>query len=613
MAPTEGLEYGVYLRHPTRRTPRKPPPMTTPRSATLQLLLASSCISAVAYGQANCLFNETFEAEGLPSGWTMSPEVVERLDGSGAGTGQFTAPFTLGVAAQANATGYFPVPNVPAGNRFAMANDDAPPCDCAMDQIGLISPTIDLTTAVAPAVSFRFYHDGRPFNGRAWVDVSTNGSDWATLMELSEEVGAWQYTSIDLSSYVGGSIGLRFRYDDGDDWASGFALDDLCVFDRSPNDIALAEARLGDPGTSPFNTAARSLGYTMIPVEQQTALSTTLLLRNLGTTIAQNVTVEGTITLNGSGTQTASAVICSELLPLKDTLITWTPGWILDGTGTVELTLTISMTNSDDQVVDNTDVLRYRLTGPDEGGHAMGIDNDLGEEMIGGSDGFSAGCRFELIEEGTITGLSVRLGTGTLAGGGITALLTDGNLNVLTQSTEYTVTEADIALSFAGGAVYLPFSSGYSFDEAQDVIALVRFEGDTGAVTVASGGDVPTGAAYRFNETGLNVTYPTRAPIVRIHLSEPATGIMTNRAGSGTVHVYPNPTNGGTMLELPLSHGQDRIVQLFDAQGRSLGGPVTIPAGKRAHWLDLSPCTAGVWMIRVVSDEQVDLLRLIVE
>ncbi|MBL7985469.1 MAG: choice-of-anchor J domain-containing protein, partial [Flavobacteriales bacterium] len=204
--------------------------MTTPRSATLQLLLASSFISAAAYGQANCLFNETFEGESLPAGWSMAPEAVERLDANGVGTGQFTAPFSVGGSAQANSAGYFPVPNLPAGNRFALANDDAPPCDCALDQVGLISPTIDLTTAVAPAVSFRYYHDGRPFNGRAWVDLSTNGSDWSTLMELAEEVGAWQYTSIDLSSYVGGSISLRFRYDDGDDWASGFALDDLCVF-----------------------------------------------------------------------------------------------------------------------------------------------------------------------------------------------------------------------------------------------------------------------------------------------------------------------------------------------------------------------------------------------
>lgn len=587
--------------------------MTTPRSATLQLLLASSFISAAAYGQANCLFNETFEGESLPAGWSMAPEAVERLDANGVGTGQFTAPFGVGGSAQANSAGYFPVPNLPAGNRFAMANDDAPPCDCALDQVGLISPTIDLTTAVAPAVSFRYYHDGRPFNGRAWVDLSTNGSDWSTLMELAEEVGAWQYTSIDLSSYVGGSISLRFRYDDGDDWASGFALDDLCVFDRSPNDIALADARLGDPRTSPFNTAARSLGYTMLPVEQQTALSTTLLLRNLGTTIAQNITVEGSITLNGSGTQTASAVICSELLPLKDTLITWTPGWILNGTGTAELTLTISMANSDDQVVDNTDVLRYRLTGPEEGGHAMGIDNDLGEEMIGGSDGFSAGCRFELIEQGTITGISVRLGTGTEAGGGLTALLTDGNLNVLVQSSEHTVTEADIALSFAGGAIYLPLSSSFLFDGAQDVIALVRFEGDTGMVTLASGGAVPVGAAYRFNETGLNVTFPTRAPIVRIHLSEPATGLATNLPASGTLRAYPNPTNGGTMLELPIGDDQARIVELLDIQGRAHGDPVTIPAGRRTHWVDLSPCAAGIWLIRVISGERVDLLRVVVQ
>ncbi|MBK9759607.1 MAG: T9SS type A sorting domain-containing protein [Flavobacteriales bacterium] len=588
---------------------------STPNSYSwilVALVLVSASGSARA--QVNCLFSEDFTGAELPVGWGLAPGQVERLDASGNGTGQFTSPFTVGTSLEANAIGYFPVPNDPIGNRFAMANDDAQPCDCAMDQVSLLTPFISLTIATTPALSFRYYHDGRPFNGRAWVDISTDGSAWTTLSELSEAVGVWQSELIDLSAYDGISVQLRFRYDDNGDWSSGFALDDVCVFGRTANDLALAQAWLGDPRTSPFNTSERSLGYTQLPVEQQLPLATTVRIRNLGTQTATGISIDGTLTLNGGQTLQSGSIVCNELLPLSDTIVQWNPGFTYTEAGLAELALSVSMANIDDQTTDNNAQLSYTMTAPGQNGHAMAIDSDVPETTVGGSEAFSTGCRFELTgPESHIHGVSLRFGGGTMPGTPIKATITDGNLNILSTSAEHIVSQADIDLSYAGGSTYLPLESILDFNSDQDILALIKFEGDTGALNVASGGTVPLGAAWLVEANGLNSSFLALAPLVRIHMSEPAVGLSEQiTVASGSLTLMPNPTNTHAIVELDESLGGPWAVEVYDTRGQLKWRTGGLSEGTMRLSLSVIGWVPGVYTLHAVGTKGLRTGRLVV-
>lgn len=573
----------------------------TARALSGSLLSLSACL-ALAQSRATCSFSETFTGTGLPVDWIGLPTEVERLNADGSGSGQFTAPWQVGTAAQANAAGYFPVPDEPAGNTFVMANDDAAPCDCRMDDLSLFSPFYDLSATPAPALSYRVYHDGRPFNGHAWLEVSNDGADWVVMDQIPAVLGSWQQRTVDLGAFSSGWTQLRFRYDDNGDWSSGLAVDDICIFSRVTDDIALTGAWLGDRTASPFSTNVRSLGYSRMPLEQQSPLRLSAKLRNNGLVVATAIRLEATVT-SDAGTQVFSGIVCETLEPLQDTLVTWEPGFLASEAGSVSIALTASALNTDVEPTDNTAQLAYVVTSVDEGNNAMAVDNDLATSVCGTDDGFSAGCRFELAGgASTVYGISVRLGTGTLVGSRIHTLLMDGALNLLSSSASHTVSEEDLALSFSGGSVYIPLDSAVAVTNGQDVIALVRCLPDSGALRVASGGPVQQGSAFIITASDFLIAYPGTAPIVRIHLSAQ---VVAGTSDGGdpdqrSIRIIDDPASGRILLLMAEGEASSVVAEVYDATARLVwrGAPQPLGAGRYA--LTAVDRAAGIYTVRVL-------------
>lgn len=579
---------------------------------TFSILLMMAMWQCRAQSRALCLYSESFPAGGLPSGWVGLPAEVERLDVDGNGTGAFVAPWQVGDASQANAAGYFPVPDEPVGNTFAMANDDAAPCDCAMNDLSLFSPFFDLTAATDPAVTYRVYHDGRPFNGQASLWASPDGSSWTWIEEIPAVLGAWQQRTADLGAFAGGQVQLRFRYDDNNEWASGIAIDDVCVFARVPNDIALSGAWLGNTTASSFNTSVRSLGYTRMPFEQQTPLQLSARIRNNGTSTASTVRVHADISLGVDPPTTITTNVLETLAPLQDTLVSWTTGFMVDEPGLITMTLTVEALNADEEPSDNSAGLGYRVTSAGEGNNAMALDNDLASTVCGTDSGFSAGCRYELTGDGSVVrGISVRFGAGTAPGSRVHALLMDGTLNLLSSSAAHTVSDEDLGLSFAGGSVYIPLDSAYAVT-GEDVLALVRCLPDSGVLRVASGGSVPEGAAFVIDAQSFLISYPTVAPIVRLHLSEPVTGLSSDQSGYAKELVLsPNPaTESATIRFGRLLEGPSTLV-VYDSRGLRMM-TTGLPTGVRTTRLDISAWPSGVYLIRISGPDTARTARLVV-
>lgn len=566
-----------------------------------------------AQSRSTCAYSESFPEGGLPADWVGHPTQVERRDADGNGTGEFVAPWQVGNATQANAAGYFPVPDEPEGNTFAMANDDAPPCDCAMDDLSLYSPFYDLSATPAPALSYRVYHDGRPFNTHAQLEASGNGADWTIIESIPAVLGAWQQRTVDLGAFASGSVQLRFRYADGGSWASGIAVDDICVFARVQNDIALTNAWLGDRTGSAFNTSLRSLGYSRMPLEQQAPLRLSARIRNNGSATATAVRVEASITTDG-GTEVFTNTVCDALEPLRDTLVSWDTGFLASEAGNVTITLVAAAFNPDEETSDNTAVLGCVVTSSAEGNNAMALDNDLASTVCGTDSGFSAGCRYELLgNASTVHGISVRFGAGTQPGSRVHALLMDASLNLLSMSASHTVSDEDLSLSFAGGSVYIPLDSTVAIGAPQDVIALVRCLPDSGAMRVACGGALPQGAAFVVDAQSFLIAYPSTAPIVRIHLMDAVTGLSDDQTGypSGMT-MSPNPSEGHTTVRFTTPALPPGTLEVFNVQGQRMHAQA-FPRSTSAVLLDTGGWVPGIYVVRVSGPGMPRSARLIVE
>jgi hypothetical protein len=556
-----------------------------------------------AFAQVNCAFSEPFDGPYLPIGWSMQPELVYGVDSV------LVAPWDLSTAQEANASGYIMIPDEPLANSFAVVNDDAPPCDCELDQVALISPVIDLSASLSPALSFRVYHDGRPFNTNAWVDASTDGTAWTTLLQVPEVVGDWQSLLVDLSAYGGGPLQLRFRFDDGGQWASGMAVDDVCVFGRTALDLSVLKAYIGDPTESPFNTTTRSLGYTQLPYEQQLPLVTSIRLRNLASASASDISISLQILVNNVEQFNQTQNLSASLTPLADTTLVWNTGWTSTTTGDVQLNWSISSTAGEDSPADNVAQIGYTITDAVLGNNGMALDNDLPEAFVQNDGaGFSTGCRYELTgATSVIRGIGVRYGGGTTVGTTVAAFIMDEALNVLSVSATDTISQADLDLSFAGGTVYIALDSAVGVTGPQDVVALVRYDEGSGSAVIAAGGPAPIGAAWKVGADGVSLAFLERAPIVRIYLSEPVTAIGERTRLVDDLVAYPNPAFGNTSIG---GLGKGRL-EIADATGRVQVRLFTRDGSDHIR-LDIRQLAAGEYSLRWTGETMVRSGRLVV-
>lgn len=91
----------------------------------------------------------------------------------------------------------------------------------------LESPCYDLSGVSQGTFSFKYHMYGTAAMGNLKVAVSTNnGTSWTTLWTQSGNQGnAWQTATVDLSSYAGSTIKLRFDGTTGTTWQGDMAVD----------------------------------------------------------------------------------------------------------------------------------------------------------------------------------------------------------------------------------------------------------------------------------------------------------------------------------------------------------------------------------------------------
>ncbi|MEM7374761.1 MAG: S8 family serine peptidase [Bacteroidota bacterium] len=92
-------------------------------------------------------------------------------------------------------------------------------------------PCFDLSGVSSPALSFSYHMLGNAV-GTVLLEASTDLSSWTTVWSESGSQGsAWNSANVDLSSYAGTTVALRFNATTGSSWQGDICIDNLALTD----------------------------------------------------------------------------------------------------------------------------------------------------------------------------------------------------------------------------------------------------------------------------------------------------------------------------------------------------------------------------------------------
>lgn len=133
---------------------------------------------------------------------------------------------------------------IPAHTQFSATNDDACNCDKSVDWLS--TPVMNLSAYSNPYLSFSQFYGELTYQSiteNAEIYYSTDGGGtWTLLVDVAPNTGAtWEDRSYNLTSQLGGQANamLQFRYNDGNGWLYGWAVDDVVVLQPASYDAAL--------------------------------------------------------------------------------------------------------------------------------------------------------------------------------------------------------------------------------------------------------------------------------------------------------------------------------------------------------------------------------------
>jgi PKD repeat protein len=116
---------------------------------------------------------------------------------------------------------------------------------------------VDLSTVLAPA-SLRFWSweetEGASSYDLRKVYLSPNGSTWTEVWSSTDNSASWYQVELDVSSYVGGDLYVRFEFDSVDDFLNGYRgwyVDDIEILaGMEPNNPPQIVSITPDSGSS---------------------------------------------------------------------------------------------------------------------------------------------------------------------------------------------------------------------------------------------------------------------------------------------------------------------------------------------------------------------------
>lgn len=596
----------------------------------------------VSTSMRDVIFEENFQSGGsvpgdLPAGWLTSD--VDQTEGTADDSSDDTVgpAFRLHDSESANNGGYWPVPELGVGNKFAAANDDGLPCDCQMDEVYLETPSVDFTTAANPAIQFDVYHDGNfvptasqfgalqisADGGASWTQVD-NINDDDGLIPTDE--GNWQHMVYTLFDYAGNSdIRFRFVWKDGGEWATGFAIDNVEVGNLETVSLTMDKVLACD-----WNAPYYGYGlwdYSMIPLAQVDSVRATNVMSNTGLNTLTNLSANLEIFKNGvSQGVWASAEVAAELVSLAKDTISVVSEYIPDAVGTYVITGTAVSDSVEVDVTDNSASNTFLVT---ECEYARDLGSSQGSFIMDPGD--YGGNLFDIYQTQEFSSIQVALGSGsslssnTVTGviyefQGFDELSNDPIFAYVDNSQTQEVPVYGDDLNFVGGNKFicLPFEEPLTLEGGR--VYLVAVEGtDLIRLPVSGVNTYPAIGSWLYRDADASFGWPQGIFMIRL-VGTCAAGctvsVDENNTNNGmSLYNMPNPASNSTTINFTLV--SQSVVDLIvrDVTGKmvetiNLGGRT---AGNNIYEMNISNYPAGIYTYTLQAGETSMTNRLIVK
>lgn len=578
-----------------------------------------------ARGGGNCLLSEDFEATTVAAltnaGWSIGPPVERQDDQTGQGTGQYTDAWRIADAGTGSST-YMTIPDEPPGNHFIVANDDGDPCNCDMADVGLTTPAMDFTGQVDMSVSFRAYADAAFGGDTAQLAVSTdNGTTWTDVYTVPPVEGAWQSLVVHLGAYDNSpSVKLRWHWSDEGEWATGIAVDDICVSPILPNNLTVQAVHAADVRMTNGATP-NHIDYSYMPLEQAQPLDITVALLNNGGQAQTNVVADAEVFMNGVSQGTFSSDPLPSLAAEARDSIVINTNWTPDEQGEVRIEVSVHADESEGFPGDNEGLTVMQMTGEGQAHNysQWGQDDNAANSFSngGGTDPYKVGNLFEVLTEGSVAyGVGVVFGD-LDAGTVVNAQLLDAN----TQNFDPIVGSDDFTLqpwmsSNAGehNFTFIPFTTPMALEVNTEVIgALIHFGGAD--VRWANSGVSLIRTTFINHNNESDWFYLTSTPMIRLYLANAPVGVEEVKGnGLSLGPNVPNPFNDNTTIQYELDEARPVTITVTNVDGkvvlvRDLGRQ---GRGRHAFDVDATQLAAGMYSYTLTAGEDRLTRRMVI-
>ncbi|MCB9170992.1 MAG: T9SS type A sorting domain-containing protein [Flavobacteriales bacterium] len=566
-------------------------------------------------GGGNVLWSEDF-GNGFPAGWTVQDASgicpwTWSLDGS---YGYYNGNGgTMGGTAIASTT---------AANGFLIADNDSAnnanfgqPSGTTYQYLDtrFTTSAIDLTGHPCVVLEFEQYFR---YNNTPTLDVkvSTDQINWTTW-EVTHGVAAnnaspnVDLVQLNISAVAGDQPTVYIQIG----WNARvyfWMIDDMRIVEGPQNDLTLTDAWYDEwffDQADDFST----LEYSIYPSSQLRPLHFKGMAYGLGCADQTNVTLNVVVTdATNNIVTTSNAQLASVTALMSDSLYPteWTPP---ANTENYTATFTLSADSMDTNPGDNVQVRSFGVRP-----HTFGRDRDsLTNSYERGNDPYELGNWFNVVNDGDMCyGIDVAIDDATPVGTIISAMLRDGNRDLIDVTEEHEVTAADLNAPGGNTFVTLPFSVPIPLDAGSDYLALALHYGGADTLWVGTSGiSVPQTSLV--HDVNADVWYyTTNTPMVRMDL-DPSVGLnevaerMDRVAGP-----YPNPASTTAAVTCELRTTDQVIVELADASGRTLSHMDLgrIPPGRHRIDIPIAGLDDGVYACMVITGDQRTTRRLVV-
>lgn len=575
-------------------------PLKTPRSSHLQVFNPARNNTVVLFED----FEDVVSPQ-LPNGWDPG-DLVEQQNNNGIGLGTFVSAWRTGNAAAANNGGYMPVPDIP-GNHFAFSNDDGPPCNCNMEEVGLTTPQLDFTGLDNMIVTFDVYSQAVFGGENLYLEISTDGENFDSIYEVSDSP-EWQTAVVNLSAFDNApEVWLRFSWSDNGNWAAGVAFDNLLVAENYDFNVGILRAH-----TAQFDAAWNDLDvisgeYSQTPLSQASAMSLGARIINKGAQPMENVVLSVSIYQGASLLGSYNSQVIPILYPLQQQNVFVNTGFLPTEAAnyTIEYEL---LAAGDEDLLDNVAV-REKSYSDDVFAMDDGVADSFRDNI---SQSYTIGNLFEIPNEGAVChSIGVGIGSPTTPLTQIQVRIYNSNFVFVAGSPNYQIQAEDIIGLGEDHIVNIPLSSPVELEAGQDYIAAVSyFHNPVWQFAIANSGSTQEQFSVFQDELG-DWFYVTTTPMVRMNLS-PTVSIQ-EFTNVETLRIFPNPMSENYTVDLGEMETGNARFSISNIHGQILTERALNIGSSKAiqNPVALNELKAGLYFLTVSSNHSSRTVRFI--